>query len=185
METRASTTTAQWNPSLTQYTPSASTAVMPETAIGHQWVFCAGAWRSRGVSVFCTSVSMPSDSMASTAGLIASGACRTVSVRCIRLNSRPCTPGMPCSLPRIRPSSVGQSIFAMRSTVVTACASWRSARMPMEASALSIAAVDGNVCWTPSTRCIRLKSIVITPGSLPSRSRISASSVGQSMFSMR
>ena len=40
--------------------------------------------------------------------------CDTVSLRCIRLKSRDWTPGMCCSLSRIRPSSVGQSMFSIR-----------------------------------------------------------------------
>ena len=128
---------------------------------------------------------LPSDSMASTAGLSASGVWRTVKVRCIRLKSKPCTPGMPSNLPRIRLSSVGQSILAIRSTVVAPWRPSRTARIPMDASAFSMGSMDGKVCWTPSTRCIRLKSSAVTPGSLPKRSRINASSVGQSMFSIR
>lgn len=44
---------------------------------------------------------------------------------------------------------------------------------------------DGSVWWTVSTRWIRLNSSAATPAILPSLLRISVSSVGQSIASMR
>ena len=186
MATIDSAITTQWLPPLSQYTSSASRAATPENASGHQFV----AWPAAvfaGTDSARIAAPSPSDSKASISCGRTPGTCVTVNDRCVRLKSSAATPAMPPSLLRIRPSSVGQSIFAMVSTVV----SWadgpsiRVARISTAASACSIGASDGNVCSTVNTRCSRLNPRVKTPSMPPSFCRIMASSVGQSMFSMR
>ena len=159
---------------------------MPEQAIIHQLVFSGRAASVASASwPPSTSASSPSDFRAVKAAERASGAWRSVSVRCIKLNCRSMMPVMPLSFPRISPSSVGQSILEIRSMLVRSPLIFsRRAFMPMPASATSTASRDGREWVTVSLRCTRLKSRPLTPVILPSLPRISPSSVGQSIFSM-
>ena len=141
MATTASATTTQWLPPLSQYTTSASVAVTPDTASGHQFVragACASA--AEGAEEVRTSASKPSDFRAASTLGSASGVCATCSLRWTRLNSRFATPGTPASLPRINASSVGQSICWMDNQVLcwAAFSSIRTARIPMADNASSI-----------------------------------------------
>ena len=97
-------------------------AAKPAKASGHHGLAGSGAWSSNGTSSFATSGVKPSERTASKIASIAFGSCVTVSTRFIKLNSISTTPGIPPSLERSSPSSVGQSICMMRIDDCIPCA---------------------------------------------------------------
>ncbi len=162
---------------------------MREMPSGHQLVgvVTGDADGDAATALSSTCASNPSACSATSTSGRTPSAWRTDNVRCIRLKSRLATPATVPSLLRINASSVGQSILAMDSLVVCPAdaSSMRTACMPMAFSACSTGDSEGNSCRTAKVRCIRLNSRPTTPARPASLLRISASSVGQSMFSMR
>ena len=115
---------------------------------GHQGLAGSGAWSSIVSLPLATSGVNPSERTASKIASRAWGSCVTVSTRCIRLNSIPVTPGIPPSLERSSPSSVGQSICMMRMGVCIPCAVNLA---PVSSSgALSKGGIDGAAQQSPS-----------------------------------